>query len=205
MAAAAFVPMTGARPVCARCGRDLAGGAGEGGWATDQGLIEAALRMARRIAEKVDGGRSLGLEAAIAALWAPLDHPATARPVLALWLEEAGWRCPFEARHAVGANAPLAGLPIRWRAATLAALQDVYGADLTLDGATPAAVRLARRAAPRRTRPWGRPADRNALGLRPLERSAADYRRLAREILAHPDWIASGGLPRRKGARIGAV
>ena len=92
--------------------------------------------MARRIAEKVDGGRSLGLEAAIAALWAPLDHPATARPVLALWLEEAGWRCPFEARHAVGANAPLAGLPIRWRAATLAALQDVYGADLTLDGAT---------------------------------------------------------------------
>ncbi len=90
-----------ARPVCARCGRDLAGGAGEGGQPKDQGCIEAALRMQERIA-----------------------------------------RAP------------------------------------------------------------GRRADCNALAVRPLERSAADYRRLAREILAHPDWIAARWLPTRKGSRI---
>ena len=32
--------------------------------------------------------------------------------------------------------------------------------------------------------------------------AAADYRRLAHEILAHPEWITAGGLPRRKGARV---
>ncbi len=190
-----------ARPICARCGRDLAGGAGQGGRPQDLAVIEAVLRVERRIADRVDTGRSLGLESAIAALWAPLDRPAAARPVLALWFEEAGWRCPFEARHAVGADAPLAELPISWRVVTLAALKDVYGAELNIDGATPAAARLARRAAPR-ARASARRAERSAPAGRPLERSAADYRRLAHEILAHPEWIAAGGLPRRKGARV---
>jgi len=190
-----------ARPVCARCGRNLAGGAGEGGRPQGQAVIEAVLHMERRIADRVDSGRSLGVEAAIAALWAPLDHPSAARPVLALWFEESGWRCPFEARHAVGARAPLAVLPICWRVVTLAVLQDVYGAGLMIDGATPAADRLARRAAPQ-ARPTGWRPERRPPGVRPLERPAADYRRMAREILAHPEWIAAAALPRRKGARV---
>ena len=51
-----------ARPICARCGRDLAGGAGQGGRPQDLAVIEAVLRVERRIADRVDTGRSLGLE-----------------------------------------------------------------------------------------------------------------------------------------------
>ena len=71
-----------------------------------------------------------------------------AGPVLALWLDAAGWRCPFKTGHAVGANAPLAALPIRRRVVTLAALKDVYGAELMLDCGNSGS------ASGRASRPW---------------------------------------------------
>ncbi|MEO1959778.1 MAG: hypothetical protein ABGW82_02170 [Paracoccus sp. (in: a-proteobacteria)] len=135
-------------------------------------------------------------------LWAPLDHPAAARPVLALWFNEAGWRCPYEARHAVGAKTPLGQLPVRWRFLTLLALDDVFGTDPRVDGAMPpVAAHLARRAAPRPIR-LSRPSRRPHVQL--LKRSAAEYERLARQILADPNWTAAEELPPRKRERVRA-
>jgi hypothetical protein len=159
--------------------------------------VRSALAIQRRITASVDreNPEQEQFEKALAILWAPLDHPAAARPVLALWFNEAGWRCPYEVRHAVGADAPLGQLPVRWRFLTLLALGDVFGTDLRGDGEMPpCAAQLARRAAPRRVR-ISRPGRQPHVKL--LKRSSAEYERLARHILVDPRWIAAENLPRR--------
>jgi hypothetical protein len=193
-----------ARPVCGRCGQLLAGRAGEGARQRDVALVATGLATQQRITAGVNRAcpERDQLEKALATLWAPLDRPASARPALTLWFNEAGWRCPYEARHAVGAETPLGQLPVRWRFLTLLVLDDVFGTEPRVDGAIPtAAAHLARRAAPRRPRgmtrpPQPKPADRILL------RSSDEYERLARQILAHPRWIAADRLPERKRDRV---
>jgi len=153
--------------------------------------------MQRQIEKSVDGENRERewLEHALATLWAPLDRPGAARPVLALWLKEAGWRRPYEVRHTVGTKAPLGYLPARWRFITFLALSDVFGAEPT--GARPISEispRLMRRAVSRRERPPpGRP-----LVAGSLLRGPAEYEHLANQILADPGWIAAQRLPQRK-------
>ena len=102
------------------------------------------------------------LEWTIRTLWAPLDRAGAARPVLALWFDQEGWNCPFEARAAVGAPAPLQHLPVRCRVLTLAILSDLFGEAMVPIGTMPeAATRLFRRAAPIPRAPYGR---REAIG-----------------------------------------
>ncbi|MCB1466809.1 MAG: TniQ family protein, partial [Rhizobiaceae bacterium] len=105
-----------AQPVCSYCGLILTDGGGEGSRRHDRDLVCSALAIQQRITASVDreSPRQEQFEKALAVLWAPLDHPAAARPVLALWFNEAGWRCPYEVRHAVGAKIPLGQLPVRW-------------------------------------------------------------------------------------------
>lgn len=195
-----------ARPVCSRCARHLADRGGEGVQPQDRALVRTALVTQQRITARVNGENPERetFEKALATLWAPLDHPAAARPVLALWFNHAGWRCPYEARHAVGAEAPLGQLSVAWRLVTLLALNDVFGTDLGVDGAMPAtAVRLVRRAAPRQARVSSRPPRQTATE-QTLMRSSAIYERLARQILTHPGWIAAEKLPERKRQRVRA-
>jgi hypothetical protein len=112
------------------------------------------LDLQRQINGIVRGGsgRLDRLELAVRTLWAPLDRDGAARPVFALWYDEPGWNCPFEARAAVGRSAPLQQLPVRWRALTLVILHDLFGADLVPCAVLPeAALVLFRRAAPL---PW---------------------------------------------------
>jgi hypothetical protein len=194
-----------ARPVCNHCDLILADRGGEGGQPLGRSLVRSALAIQQRITERVDRGTAEQeqFEKALSILWAPLDHPAAARPVLALWFNEAGWRCPYEVRHAVGAAAPLRRLPVRWRFLTLLALDDVFGPDLHGDGEMPPlAARLVRRAAPRRQVRLSRPSPRPHVQL--PKRSSAEYERLARQILADPRWIAAEELPRRKRERVRA-
>ncbi|MCP3468491.1 hypothetical protein [Bradyrhizobium sp. CCGUVB23] len=188
-----------ARPVCSHCGVILAEREGEGGQPPDRALVRTALAVQQRITASVHGEipEREQLEKALATLWAPLDHPAAARPVLALWFNEVGWRCPYEARHAVGAEAPLGQLPISWRFLTLLALHEVFGSDPRVDGALPAAVLLARRAAPRQIRLSSRRPRVSA-----LMRSSAEYERLAHQVLADPRWRAAQELPFRKRQRV---
>jgi hypothetical protein len=192
--------------VCSRCETPLVGRGGEGGPPRDMALIETALSIQRRIAQSIDGeSRAYEKhERTLATLWAPLDRPAAARPALALWLNEAGWRCPYEVRHAVGAEAPLGQLPVGWRFVTLLALSDVIGADPDADFATSAtAIRLIRRAAPRRIRTAPTPRH-PVVADRLLIRSSSEYERLASQLLADPGWIAAQCLPERKRARVRA-
>jgi hypothetical protein len=166
--------------------------------------VRRALAVQQRISARVngEGPKREQLEKALAILWAPLDRPAAARPALALWFDKAGWRCPYEVRHAVGAKTPLGQLPVRWRLLTLLALNDIFGADPRVDGTLPPrAAHLVRRAAPRQihlSRPSRRPR------VQALKRSSVEYERLTRQILADPDWIAAEELPRRKRERIRA-
>lgn len=138
------------RPFCRKCDAVLAGGGGE---AEDLLKVEFAagvLELQRQISEIVrgDAGRLDRLEHAIRTLWAPLDRDGAARPVLALWYDEPGWNCPYEARAAVGRSAPLQHLSVRWRVLTLVILHDLFGADLVPGAALPeAALVLFRRAA----------------------------------------------------------
>lgn len=192
-----------ARPVCSHCARLLIAGGGEGGQAWEPDLVRAGLVVQRRITAGVNGetAEREKLEKALSTLWAPLDHPAAARPVLALWFNQAGWRCPYEVRHAVGAEAPLGQLPVAWRLVTLLALNDVFGADPRVDGAMPAAaVDLVRRAAPRRVCRRSRP-PRQTANRAPL-RSSAEYKGLADQLLADPSWIAAEKLPPRQRQRV---
>ncbi len=191
-----------ARPVCSHCARLLADGGGEGSQPQDAALVASALATQQLITASIDGENPEGdkFEKALSVLWAPLDHPAAARPVLALWFNEAGWRCPYEARHAVGADAPLGQLPVRWRFLTLLALNDIFGPDPRVDGPLPPpAAHLVRRAAPRQIRFSSRRRSGQA-----LKRSSAEYEGLARQILADPRWIAAEELPRRKRERVRA-
>lgn len=193
-----------AQPVCSFCGSILADRGGEDGRSHGQDLVRSALAIQQRITASVDRenpGQDQ-LEKALSILWAPLDHPAAARPMLALWFNEAGWRCPYEVRHAVGAEMPLGQLPVRWRFLTLLVLDDVFGTDLRGEGEMPSlAARLMRRAAPRRER-LSRSTRRPPVQLR--KRSSAEYERLARQILADPRWVAAEDLPQRKRERVRA-
>lgn len=195
-----------ARPVCSRCACLLDDGGGEGGPPRDRALIQAALATQRLVAASIDQndpGRKQ-VEKALAILWAPLDHPAAARPVLALWFGKAGWRCPYEVRHAVGADTPLGRIPVRWRFVTLLALNDIFGVDPNVDDAIPeAASRLVRRATAMTSSSAPRSL-RHEVSNQAGRRSSEDYDRLARNILAHPDWIAAERLPARKRQRLRA-
>lgn len=194
-----------ARPICSRCAGLLFDRGGEGGQAGQPDPVRAALVIQQQITAAVNGEKAERetVEKALATLWAPLDQPAAARPVLALWFNQAGWRCPFDVRHAVGAQAPLGQLPVAWRLVTLLALNAVFGADLCVDGAMPAgAAHLVRRAAPRQVRPRSR-APRQTTNLAPM-RSSAEYECLADQILADPGWIAAETLPRRQRQRVRA-
>jgi hypothetical protein len=142
------------RPFCRKCDAILTGGGGVTEDPLRADFAAGVLDLQRRINGIVrgDSGRLDRLERGICTLWAPLDRDGAARPVLALWYDEPGWNCPFEARAAVGRSAPLQHLSVSWRALTLVILHDLFGADLVPEPVLPeAALVLFRRAAPL---PW---------------------------------------------------
>jgi hypothetical protein len=142
------------RPFCRKCDAVLTGGGVETEDPLKADFAVGVLELQRQIGEIVRGdtGRLDRLEYAIRTLWAPLDRDGAARPVLALWFDEPGWNCPYEARAAVGRAAPLQHLSVRWRALTLVILRDLFGADLVPGAVLPeVALVLFRRAAPL---PW---------------------------------------------------
>lgn len=139
------------RPFCRKCDAVLTGGGGETEDPLKVDFAAGVLELQRQISEIIrgDSGRLDRLEHAIRTLWAPLDRDGAARPVLALWYDEPGWNCPFEARAAVGRPAPLQHLSVSWRALTLVILHDLFGADLVPGAVLPeAALVLFQRAAP---------------------------------------------------------
>lgn len=142
------------RPFCRKCEAVLTGGGGEAEDLLNVDFAAGVLDLQRQINGIVRGGpgRLDRLEHAIRILWAPLDRNGAARPVLALWYDEPGWNCPYEARATVGRHAPLQHLSVRWRALTLVILHDLFGTDLVPGAVLPeAALVLFRRAAPL---PW---------------------------------------------------
>ena len=142
------------RPFCRKCDAILTGGGGETEHPLKADFAGGVLDLQSQISRIVRGnpGRFDRLEHAIRTLWAPLDRDGAARPVLALWYDEPGWNCPYEARAAVGRSAPLQHLSVSWRALTLVILHDLFGADLEPGAVLPeAALVLFRRAAPL---PW---------------------------------------------------
>ncbi|ABE65156.1 hypothetical protein Nham_4581 (plasmid) [Nitrobacter hamburgensis X14] len=195
-----------ARPVCNHCEGVFTNRGGEGAQPHDPALAGSVLAVQAWITAGIDRADSERerFERALATLWAPLDHPAAARPVLALWFNEAGWRCPYDVRHAVGVNAPLGRLPVRWRFLTLLALNDTFGGDLRGDGGMPPpAAHLMRRAAPRRER---------------LSRPSRDGRMSSHKSAPQPNtsawrvkfWLIRAGLqpkaaPATAGARSGTM
>jgi hypothetical protein len=186
------------RIACRECGLELAARS-----ADDGALIDALISIQDRIGVIVSGppqGRRR-LEKALRTLWAPLDDPGAARPVLALWIDEPGWRCPTEAQGSIGAPFPLGRLPIGLRIATLVAADAAFGLDdELLDDASDAAAFMIRRAAPLRGFPQQR---RSAPGfVASARRSSSDYRRLARKILTSPEWRAAVELPERRRQRV---
>ena len=192
-----------ARPVCTRCESALEGRAGEGD-GLYRGLTTALLAMQTRVGAAVDHAPTCRgrLEEVVATLWSPLDDPGASRPVLALWVSERGWRPPVEARLAVGRPMPLRLLRVPFRSLTLVAMRDLFGEEFTaLERARERADWLFRRAAPRRPVPAKSPRP-PALWPGGERRSPADYRLLAREILAHPDWAAATQLPERRRRRV---
>jgi len=191
-----------ARAVCARCEGALEGGGGEGDRFSD--MTAVLLTMQARIAAAVDHasiyrGR---LEEVIDTLWSPLDDPGASRPTLALWCSQPGWRPSVEARQVVGRPMPLGLLPVPFRGLTLVALRDLFAEDVTAPAGPPerAAWILGRVAFLRPTRA------KSPRAPAPLpvqeRRSLADYQRLAREILADPDWVAAVDLPERWRRRV---
>lgn len=154
------------RPFCRKCDGLLTGRGGEQLRPADAGFAAGVLDLQRKVRGIVWGepDRRARLEQTTRALWAPLDRVDAARPVLALWFDQPGWNCPFEARAAVGSNAPLLHLSVRWRALTLVALGDLFGAALVFDAEIPEALRLFGRAAPvvpRRRSRWSTSAKGN--------------------------------------------
>jgi hypothetical protein len=170
------------RPFCRKCDAVLTGGGGVTEDPLEADFAAGVLELQRQIGGIVSGspGRSVRLNHGIRTLWAPLDRDGAARPVLALWFDEPGWNCPYEARAAVGRPAPLQHLSVRWRALTLVILHDLFGADLVPGAVLPeAAVVLFRRAAPL---PWltdGRDL-RNGEGKRVIEAGAERVHRLSK-------------------------
>ncbi len=170
--------------ICWRCEQEFCA------WGEEDGaLIDALLVLQERIAAIVRGAPEPRerLETVLSTLWAPLDDPGAARPALALWFDESGWRCPSEAQHAIGAAAPLGRLPLDWRIVTLISAHVLFGLDCErLDAASGSAAILIRRAASRRRRPMKPRGSIRAAG-GPQPRPHTDYRRLADDILVHPD------------------
>jgi hypothetical protein len=189
-----------ARVICRECEQELAARSAR---EEDGALVEALISLQDRIGAIVRGApaRRGRLEEALSTLWAPLDDPGAARPTLALWIDESGWRCPSEAQHAVGASFPLGRLPIGLRIATLIAADAAFGlGDELLDNASGPAAFLIRRAAPLRRFPERR---RSTWGfVAPARRSPTEYRRLAREILTSPEWRAAVAQPERRRQRV---
>ena len=139
-----------ARVICGECEQELAARSAR---EEDGALIEALISIQDRIGAIVRGApeRRGRLEEALSTLWAPLDDPGAARPILALWLDERGWRCPIEAQGAIGAPFPLGRLPIALRIATLIAADAAFGlGDELLDHELDAAAFLSPRAPPLR-------------------------------------------------------
>ncbi|MGR3564510.1 MAG: TniQ family protein [Heliomarina sp.] len=170
------------RPFCRKCDAVLTGGGGEAEDPLKAGFAAGVLELQRHINGIVRGGsgRLDRLEHAVRTLWAPLDRDGAARPVLALWYDEPGWNCPFEARAAVGRSAPLQQLPVRWRALTLVILHDLFGADLVPGALLPeAALVLFQRAAPLPWRTDGRDL-RNGKGKRGIDVGAERVHRLSK-------------------------
>ena len=169
------------RPFCRKCDAVLTSRGGEEGPSKTDFAI-GVLEFQRQISKIIrrDPSRLVRLEQAIRTLWAPLDRDGAARPVLALWFEQSGWNCPYEARAAVGSSTPLQHLSVRWRALTLVILHDLFGAELVPGAVLPeAALVLFRRAAPM---PWlaqSRDA-RNRKGKRTIEASAERVHRLSK-------------------------
>jgi len=147
------------RVFCAKCECLLTGRGGAWADRADTAFSEGTLTFQRQVERIINGdeGHLALLERTIRTLWAPLDRAGAARPVLALWFDEPGWNCPFEARAAVGAPAPLQDLSVRWRALTLVILGDLFGAAMVPVGTMPeAAARLFRRVVPIPRTPGGR-------------------------------------------------
>lgn len=188
-----------ARLTCGKCGHFLTGRGGEVASSPYTDFVERVLELQKKIGRIVTESTEPRerLETLIATLWAPLDHPAAARPVLALWFDQPGWCCPFQVRHAVGLSAPLSQLPLRWRALTLVALRDLFGSELRADVALGENARqLLRRAAPhRKPRSIRRVIQKTPDADR---RVPVDYAVLAEELLADPDWVGAESLTERR-------
>jgi len=170
------------RPFCRKCDAVLTGGGGETEDPLKVDFAAGVLELQRQISRIVRGNpvRFDRLEHAIRTLWAPLDRDGAARPVLALWYDEPGWNCPFEARAAVGRPAPLQHLSVHWRALTLVILHDLFGTDLVPGAVLPeAALVLFRRAA---SLPWftDRRDLRNGKGKRTIDAGAERVHRLSK-------------------------
>jgi len=170
------------RPFCRKCDAVLTGRGGETEGPLKADFAAGVLELQRQIGGIVSGnpGRLVRLNHGIRTLWAPLDRDGAVRPVLALWYDEPGWNCPYEARAAVGRPSPLQHLSVRWRALTLVILHDLFEADLVPGAALPeAALVLFRRAAPM---PWlmdGRNL-RNGRGTRAIDAGAERVHRLSK-------------------------
>ena len=147
------------RAFCAKCACLLTGRGGAQADQADPGFAKALLAFQNQVARIINGNDAhlALLEWAIWMLWAPLDRVGAARPVLALWFDQEGWNCPFEARAAVGAPAPLQHLSVRWRVLTLVILSDLFGEAMVPMGTMPEApARLFRRTAPIPQATYGR-------------------------------------------------
>ncbi|ASM74874.1 MULTISPECIES: TniQ family protein [Roseobacteraceae] len=170
------------RPFCRKCDAVLTSRGAGGGSPSEESFAAGVLDLQRQISRivRADPSRLDCLEHAVRTIWAPLDRGGAARPVLALWYDEPGWNCPYNARAAVGSLAPLQHLPVRWRALTLVILHDLFGAKLVPGANLPEAARiLFRRAAPM---PWlaqSRDA-RNRKGKRTIDASAERVHRLSK-------------------------
>lgn len=189
-----------ARAICRECEEALAARSAR----EKDGVLEALISVQSRVDEIVRGApeRRGRLETALSTLWAPLDDPGAARPVLALWIDDPGWRCTVEAQGAIGAPFPLGRLPIGLRIATLIAADAAFGlGNEPLDDVSGLAALLLRRAAPLRrrlTRPRAPMQPAGGAQGRPRK----DYRRLAREILTSPEWRAAVGQPEPQRRRV---
>jgi hypothetical protein len=147
------------RVFCAKCECILTGKGGARADRMDAAFTKGIFAYQSQAEGIISGGEDqlAHLEWTIRMLWAPLDRAGAARPVLALWFDQEGWNCPFEARAAVGAPAPLQHLSVRWRVLTLAILGDLFGELMVPKGTMPeAAARLFRRAAPIPRAPYRR-------------------------------------------------
>lgn len=162
-------------------------------------MTRVLLAMQSRLSVAVDyapisRGR---LEQVIARLWSPLEDP--------VWRVQAGAGALVFAARLASAGGSALGRRLAYAAGAVA------GCLSRLDARRPArSLRRGRHGAGRGGAEWAarllgraalvRPASAKALcAPAPLPRragpSGVDYRLMAREILAHPDWVAVAGLP----------